>query len=486
MTNIIHTQLKSATLLVVGLALAMLQSPALADNSSPTKKYLLLDSRLIEKTQGVELHVGKVTKHPANPLFCEDKPWEPSFNNLYPNVIYDEQKKIYKCWYSPFIIERLHEAIPRAKRPEINFSKAMRQMRSKGKWSRKMGICYATSKDGLKWTKPLLKDHLWQGKPSNMIWAGPHGAGIYKDMHESDPARRYKMIFAHGHIKGVSVAFSSDGINWSDPIRRDISRADCHNNALWIPELKKYVAITRDYPPPGNRTVVRIESDDFIHWENKTEVLAGPLDYQTYSMPFFRYEGIYLGLVSIFDIPQNRVHTELTWSPDTKKWYRIDQGNPMIANGPGKGSLDGQYDWGCIYAAASPVILENEIRIYYASGNGGHNNWRDGFFCLATLRPDGFAGYETIEKGKSGEILTKAVDVSPGTLRISADVAKGGYIRVAVVDDKNRTIDTCRPITKDVTDGQVKWKNGKPLTAKKIALKFELKNAKLYSFSFGQ
>ena len=331
----------------------------------------------------------------------------------------------------------------------------------------------------------MFKDHLWKGKPSNMILAGPHGAGIFKDMHESDPSRRYKMIFAHGHIKGVSVAFSPDGINWSDPIRRDISRADCHNNALWVPELKKYVAITRDYPAPGNRTVVRIESDDFIHWKNKAEVLAGPLEYQTYSMPFFRYERVYLGLVSIFDIPQNRVHAELTWSPDTKKWYRIDQGTPLIANGTRKGNLDGDYDWGCVYAAASPVILEDEIRLYYASGNGGHNNWCDGFFCLATLRPDGFAGYETTE-GKSGEILTKPVDLSGDTLHISADVAKGGSIRVAVVDDQGRTMAACRPITSDVTDGQVTWENDKPLTADKVSLKFKLNNAKLYSFSFGK
>ena len=55
---------------------------------------------------------------------------------------------------------------------------------------------------------------------------------------------------------------------------------------------------------------------------------------------------------------------------------------------------------------------------------------------------------------------------------------------MAVVDDQGRTIPSCKPITKDVTDGHVTWKNDKPLSAGKIALEFELKNAKLYAFSF--
>ena len=54
-------------------------------------KYLLLDSRVIKNTENAKLTLGTVKKHPANPLFGEDKPWEPRFDNLYPNVIYDEE-----------------------------------------------------------------------------------------------------------------------------------------------------------------------------------------------------------------------------------------------------------------------------------------------------------------------------------------------------------------------------------------------------------
>lgn len=37
-----------------------------------------------------------MNKDKRNPLFKEDKPWEPRYDNVYCNVIYDEQDKIYK------------------------------------------------------------------------------------------------------------------------------------------------------------------------------------------------------------------------------------------------------------------------------------------------------------------------------------------------------------------------------------------------------
>ena len=39
------------------------------------RKYLVLDSRIVDATEDLALRVGTATKHPANPLFGEDKPW---------------------------------------------------------------------------------------------------------------------------------------------------------------------------------------------------------------------------------------------------------------------------------------------------------------------------------------------------------------------------------------------------------------------------
>ncbi len=68
-------------------------------------RYLLLDSRIIDNIENAKLTIGKAQKYKGNPLFEEDKPWEKRFDNLYANVIYDEEEEIYKCWYSPFIVD---------------------------------------------------------------------------------------------------------------------------------------------------------------------------------------------------------------------------------------------------------------------------------------------------------------------------------------------------------------------------------------------
>jgi hypothetical protein len=186
------------------LVCATLQSPAKAnDADSARDRYLLLDSRIVETVENARLVVGTVQKDPRNPLFGEDKPWEKRFDNLYGNVIFNKEEKIYKCWYSPFIVDNSAKGMTLAQR------KGSRYKPPRG--PREMGICYATSTDGIKWEKPDLGLCDYDGNTANnIIWRGPHGAGIFKDDHEADPARRYKMI-----MQGVATSYSPDGIHWS-------------------------------------------------------------------------------------------------------------------------------------------------------------------------------------------------------------------------------------------------------------------------------
>jgi hypothetical protein len=115
--------------------------------------------------------------------------------------------------------------------------------------------------------------------------------------------------------------------------------------------------------------------------------------------------------------------------------------------------------------------------------------WRNGYFCLAWLRPDGFAGYEQIAGGsnKTGSITTMPVSVVAGSLCISADVAPSGYVKVTALDKDNDKLAEGKLITKTVTDARIRWKDGfslRKLKGKKIKLGFELRESKLYSFSF--
>ena len=184
--------------------------------------------------------------------------------------------------------------------------------------------------------------------------------------------------------------------------------------------------------------MARTSSEDFINWRPCEVVLEGTDPrYQTYAMPVFFHGGIYLGLVAIHDQEADRVWTELTWSPDTTKWHRVLPGTPLIPNAPGR---EGDYDWGCVYAAACPVFLEDEIRLYYGGSDGHHSSWRNGFFCLATLRPDGFAGYKATESHRPASIMTTPIAHHQGTLRLSADVGSKGYVKVKVFDKRHKLL----------------------------------------------
>ncbi len=123
-------------------------------------RHLLLDSRLVERLDNARLALGTIRKHAANPLFREDKPWEPRFDNLYANVLYDEEDRLYKCWYSPFIRDSLVSRTPRERRQDVRYHDDQREM----------GVCYAVSRDGLKWEKPELGLVEFEGsKASNLV-----------------------------------------------------------------------------------------------------------------------------------------------------------------------------------------------------------------------------------------------------------------------------------------------------------------------------
>ena len=472
------------------------------------ERHLVLDTRVIDRIDNALLCVAEAAKSPANPLFGEDRPWEMRFDNLYPNVLWDAEEGLYKCWYSPFCVDHRSGGMTLKQR---------RHTRYTGPPDREMALCYATSRDGIAWQKPDLGLVDYRGsRANNIVLRGPHGAGVRKDPHEADPARRYKM-FTSLEEQDLAVAFSADGIRWGRfhpcPAVNPYQVDGTHYHALWVEERGEYAGFTRlrdprsagpaevggirgAWPP---RQVGRTASPDFLHWSPATAVLEGTDEnLQIYSMPVFRHGNLYLGLPAIHDQHTDRVWTELAWSPDTVTWHRVCPGSPLIANA----GMVGSYDWGCVYAAACPVIRDDEIRIYYGASNYQHTSWRDGFLCLATLRPDGFACYEQARGDRPASVETVPLAWSGAALRVSADLSPIGALGVSVIDhggnrllargeltgahhhtrdDNNR-----RSATGAITDGAVSWHEPPPgaLPGHAVRLRFTLNGARLFSFGF--
>ena len=447
-------------------------------------RHLLLDGRVVEEARNAELALGTIEKHPANPLFGEDRPWEKRFDNVYANVLYDDEEEIYKCWYSPFVVDQSSRGMTLQERRAL----AYRPPRN-----REMAICYATSQDGLSWDKPELGLVDYEGSKANNILVrggggqarrgGPHGAGVLKDSRDPDPKRRYKALFKS---EMISVAFSADGIHWGPPsaCAKADSSGDTHNNAFWAPTLERYVGISRQWGKPFGRQVARTSSTDFVDWEEPRIVLQG-LDQneQTYAMPVFHHGGVYLGLVAIHDQDADRVWGELAWSPDTENWHRILPGTPLIPNGPEEGDCD----WGCAFPAACPIFLDDEIRLYYGGSDGLHTSWRNGSLCLAALRPDGFAGYQASDDSEPALVTTRAVYDTGTALRISADIAAGGRVVVKVLRRDGMVSAESEPLTTSGSDVRVRWRDDVAGIASgmgRTRLQFAFERATVYSFSW--
>lgn len=454
--------------------LAGFTGAALGAAPAPNRSYALLDPALLERSEGAHVVAGTAQKD-AKALFAEDKPWEVRIDNVYANVLFHEADSSYKCWYSPFIQFR-------------DRWDGKRWVRVDDGISREMGICYARSRDGVNWTKPELGLVEFNGnRRNNLIWRGPHGAGILLDRHEKDRSRRFKIFYNQPDAIGthkpgervMRVAVSADGLHWSEPLScpEIEARGDTHNNAFWDARSSRYVGYTRLFLPDAQgraqRTVGRTESPDFSHWTKAEPVLQGSVEHQTYAMPVFPHHQGYLGLVMIFHTIENTVDCELAWSHDTRTWQRIASGSALIPRGP-----QGAHDHGCIFAAAYPVARPDGIVLYYGGSDRGHNGPRKGFFCRARLRPDGYAGIAPISKNSPAALLTKPIEVTGRHLCVTADAA-GGSARFRIAGA--RGFDSA-PVVSDVTAAKVQ--DLSRFKGKRVQIQAELHSATLYTISF--
>jgi len=434
-------------------------------------KVLLLDPRVVASSEGVHLVMGAVVKHPRNPLFRADRPWENSLNNLYPNVCWDEGEGRFKLWYKCVLADA--DAIARMSPPATVHNVG---------WF----LLYATSADGIVWEKPDLGLIPFDGSlRTNIVARDTPNVGVFRDAHDPDPARRYKMIYDVGLGK-MRVRSSADGVHWGEalePTGFTPYTGDTHNNAFWDERRRQYVLITRFLQ--GERLVARSESDDFLAWRDTRLVLrsspAEGRDRQTYCMPTFPYANGYVGLVMLYNAGSDHtVDCELAWSPDSVSWQRVLAGVPLIPRGPA-----GSCDSACIYAqAGQPVLKDGRLLLFYGGSDVVHRGWkRHCLPCLATLRPDGFAGYAPVAAGGKGVLRTAPLRLVGDVLRVSADAA-GGALRVRLLDETGRVLAASLPVTADATDAPLAWPEGNPVAAaagRGIGLEVELDRAILYA-----
>ena len=485
-----------------------------------TRTILLVDDHDVLYRAGTVRVLRPLDRAAENPVIAADKPWETLI--AYCSVYRDPGTGHYQLWY---------QACPGCY------------------------LCYATSRDGIHWTKPDLGLVEFQGdKHNNILVQWGYGASVLVDRHSSDPARRYKAAFwTRGKeidgrsIPGTGVAFSPDGIHWSEysgnpvitgsqghyiqpPFAGDprirtgelggppLSTSDV-TDAIWDPKRETFAIYAKTWldGPDGTmhwkRAVVRTESKDFLNW-SRPELIIAPDEFdgwdgdakevervsvgggsggvQLHSGPAFFYNDVYFSLLQVMDARQTGLQPiELALSRDGLDWERpFREEDPFLPTSSGEG-----FDAGRIWSNATPVILPDEIRFYYGGYRGRWNQkgarnsqHRPTGIGLARMPRDRFAGVRPLEK--IGQITLKAMELSSYRgLTLNADARKG-VIRVELLDDRGYRLrgyskEDAVPIVGDHLSHPVRWVDRAiaDLEAGRYRLRIHLDHAVVYAVS---
>lgn len=404
--------------------------------------YLLLNRSYLQPQgmDNIRLVVAHAEKDAANnPLFQEDffntpqRPWEVRYDNAYPNVIYDPKYGKYRCYYTLCCKDDDSASASKAERARRDYRPSPTRITALG---------YAESDDGVHWVKPELGFVDFEGsKANNLLFLYAHGTGVFLDEEEIDPRKRYKMVTKRdfpGKRTFMAVNFSEDGVHWGEFIKwpRWNPPADSHNFPFRDRQDGLFKVITRIWKD-GVRISAICASSDFINWSAPHEIIRGSgFASQVYSMPVFWYEGVYLGLASMFhegdrSAPNfDTVDLELTIGSTSARFDRIAPEQHLIPRGPGKYPT-GAYDCGCIFASP-PIDDGDRLILYYMGGNGYHTNFRETSLCRAFLPKDRFAWYEQRDPEDPAVLPTQTFQAYGDALYLLADVAEGGQVRVSL------------------------------------------------------
>ncbi|HWA96589.1 MAG TPA: hypothetical protein VG844_18475 [Terracidiphilus sp.] len=454
-------------------------------------KQLFIDRYIIAKTDGVELTVTEPKRSPDNPCFCPDSDSDEGHGMIPDTVLYDRSRKLFRMWYTS-MEGNADDQYP----------------------------AYAESKDGIHWTRPSLNIRKFNGSTANNLMNGDPGVVIY-DTHDMDPARRYKRIFTvenSGGV-GVGVAFSPDGLHWTNSSANPVLNhtGDTHSWLGWDERSQRYIGYFR---PHGERQDVLVReqkrrigvsfSADAVHWTPIEPIIESdahdPPGTEFYWLHAIPYEDVYVGLLSVLHMDNNlldfrqpdpvgreqTVDMELVVSRDGVHWLRANNRAAWLPLGRFQ-SWDDLTMW-----PSAPVVLDDEIRVYYSGWNLRHHlddlSWsdktRDGLWrvsCIgfASLRLDGWVAAHAVAH-RSGTLVTRMLTFEGNSLEVNADAARG-HLKVELLNAAGDPIPgfsgpDAANITSDSLHQKVVF--AKPLPHIPVRIKFTLQDAELYAFQF--
>jgi len=470
-TDVASTAEDSLVLNKLALAtLFALSSIGLTRTDGPTaigsRLELFVEISLIEKVfPPASLHQHEPT--PQEVVLVTDAPWEGN-TCAYFTIFRDDD--IYRMYYRA---SHSVESPTQSRHPDFS--------------------CYAESKHGIHWRKPNLGLFECHGSTdNNIIWKGAATENFtpFKDANpDCAPDARYKAVGGLGE-GGIFAFKSPDGILWSlltdKPVITNGS-FDSQNLAFWDPVDKLYRDFHRK-PRGGRRDVMTCTSKDFLTWSEPVflEYPGAPQEhlYTNGVLPYFRAPHILLGFPTRYEPKDSQVEPILMASRDRRTFQRWPKALiPITAPKDRDGNRSNYMTHGLVQLAG----IDRELSVYATEANEEGPDSRVRRF---TFRTDGFVSVRSGDK--PGELLTKPVTFVGGRLEVNFVTHDAGKVRVELQDADGSAIEgyalaSCTPLIGDEIGQAVSWKGGPAvgaLAGKPVRLRFELKNAEVFSYRF--
>ena len=516
-----RNRLASMTALAVVMALPFGAASAEPEEKEVTtigsRLELMVDDHLIETMSGaarLRLH-SPVMREVA---IVTDKPWEGN-SCTYWTIFCDEG--LYRAYYGGQHVD------PNT----TNFVMPHRPF-----------LCYAESRDGIRWTKPELGLVEFDGSKSNNIVMDygslgsiqvknlvPDHVSVFKDTNPNcPPEARYKALVRAQHPDSLVAFVSSDGIRFSslaDEPTLTKTPFDSSNLAFWDSARGEYRAYFRDFIPGlgsgpyGLRSIKTATSKDFTHWTASAwlEFPGAPPEhiYTNQIRPYYRAPHLFLGFPMRYHNPgwseqskalPGRVARERRAGQYSRYGSAITDGLFMSSRDgttfkrwgeaiirPGLRPKDNWVygdncaAWGIVETKSSIDGAPDELSIYATEG------YWIGDSCSMrryTYRIDGFVSVNAPLRG--GEFVTKPIRFDGNRLTVNFSTSAAGSIRVELQDADGKPIEgfalaDCPVTYGDELERVITW-NGGPdvsrLAGQVVKMRILLADADLFAFRF--
>ncbi|MSP12025.1 MAG: hypothetical protein EXR62_03600 [Chloroflexi bacterium] len=482
------------------------------------KRRILLDTRKVSSIEGsVTQQFWPAEKH-GSPVLVGDKPWERFGVSIFGNVHQDQGR--FRMWYMAW--------------PEV-------PPRSNSSY-----VAYAESIDGIQWEKPELAIEPFAGSDrlysaTNLVNLVRTVPSVIIDPDEPDPTQRYKaggyvgaarVLEERGKVypgSGFYLAHSPDGLRWQDyPAEGPVGTPYDVGTFIRDVPRQRYLGTAKQiirYNLLDRRSISVMSSQDCQQWTQPATILvADAVDdriardggfhhAEFYGMGMEAYDDFLVGFVWVYwaALPLRpgyrhgmwgQMDCQLVYSYDGSYWFRTPNRQPFIPFGQ-----KGDFDASQIITASRPVVVGDEVRLYYTGYAHEHafyfdkqwqrrtdldwdhpTQWNEHSISFARIKQDRYASLST---SSQGSFMVAHGPLDGNRLLVNAR-APHGSVKARLLQADGSPIpgyglDECQGFSGDHTGGELQWRGSPQVDlplGQALTIQFVLDNADLFAYEF--